>query len=150
MTVSFLPEWQFPTGDCVDERQDQQPVDAEAEHHHEEVPAELLELGANVFHLEELPSHQEADSNGSEVDDPSRDPHHHDAAALEELQQRFAVLSRHGDGDAQDDTEDDQAQLGGDLDENLKQNEPPEYLQCWRNSPARKTQSSRFPCPPAG
>ena len=119
MTVGLLPEWQFPTGDGVDERQDQQPVDAEAEHHHEEVPAQLLELGANIFHLEELAGHQEADSNGSEVDDPGRDLHHDDAAALEELQQRFAVLSTHGYGDAQDDTEDNQAQLGEGLDEKL-------------------------------
>ena len=60
-------------------------MDAEAEHHHEEVPAELLELRADVFHLEKLPGHQEADSDGGEVDDPGGDLHHHDTHTVEKL-----------------------------------------------------------------
>ena len=83
----------------------------EAEDHHEEVPAELLELPANIFHFEELAGHQETDSNGGEVDDPGRYLHHHDAEALKELQKGFAVLTRDSDSDPRYDTEYYQAEL---------------------------------------
>ena len=66
-------------------------MDSKPQHHGEEIPAKLLELGTRMFHLQQLASNQETDSNGGEVDDPGCDPHHHDAQALEEPEQRLAL-----------------------------------------------------------
>ena len=84
----------------------------EAQDHHEEVPAELLELPANIFHFEELAGHQETDSNGGEVDNPGGYFHHHDAEALKESQQRLAVFTRDSDTDTGNNAEHHQAELG--------------------------------------
>ena len=46
------------------------------------------------------------------MDDPGGDPHHDDADALKKLQQRFALLTGHGDGDPRHDAEDDETKLG--------------------------------------
>ena len=106
------PERKLPAGDGVDERQNHKPVDTKSQHHCEKIPAELLELGTRMFHLQQLASNQETDSNGGEVDDPGCDPHHHDAQALEEPQQGLTLPARNGDGDPRDDAEDDEPKLG--------------------------------------
>ena len=105
------PERKLPAGDGVDERQNHKPLDSKPQHHGEEVQAKLRELITWIFHLEDLISDQEADSDGGEVDDPGCDPHHHEAQALEEPQQRLALLTSNGDGDPRDDAEDDETEL---------------------------------------
>ena len=106
------PERKLPAGDGVDERQNHKSVDCESNHDGEEIQAKLRELITWIFHLKDLISNQETDSDGGEVDDPGCDPHHHDAQALEEPQQGLTLPARNGDGDSRDDAEDDEPKLG--------------------------------------
>ena len=105
------PERKFPADDGVDKRKHKPTVESETQHHHEDVPAELHELLLHIFHLEQLASNKEADSERCEVDDPACDPHHHDADTFKKLQQRLGVLPDDGDGDAHHDAEYDEAKL---------------------------------------
>ena len=82
----------------------------ETKNHYQEVDANLLKLFPDVL-LQNLSSDEEADSQRSEVDDPRRNLHHHDANTLKELQQRLAVLPGDGDSDPGDDGEDHQTKL---------------------------------------
>ena len=102
---------------------DRQPHDDD-----QEVPADLLELLCNVLHAQQLASYQEADSSRSQEDDPRRYLHHHEADALEEPEQRPAVLSSLCDDDACYDREDNQAKLNTTV--NSRQGNV-NTLQCW-------------------
>ena len=85
-------------------------MNPETKDYNQEVDADLLKLFPDVL-LQNLSSDEEADSQRSEVDDPRRDLHHHDAHTLEKLQQRLAILSGDGDSDPGDDGEDHQTEL---------------------------------------
>ena len=88
-------------------------MNAQSEQNNEEIPSELPELLRHVFHQHHLGGHQETDADGGEVDDPRGHLHHHDARALEEVEQRLTVLSAGGDGDPRHDAEHDQSQQVG-------------------------------------
>ena len=86
-------------------------MECETKDHYEDVPAQQSKLLPDIFHFEQLTSNKEADSEGSKVDDPGRDPHHHDADTLKELQERFSFLTSYGDGDTRHDAEHDKPKL---------------------------------------
>ena len=65
-----------------------------------------------MFHFKQLTSNEKADSDRSKVDDPCRDPHHHDAKTLEKIQDWLGVLTGDGDCDSCRDAEDNEAKLG--------------------------------------
>ena len=97
MAESHLPnefEWKRSGGDGVDERQDDEPVEGDAQGDGDEVPGQLGELGHDGLHVQDLPGDQERDADGGEVDHPVGDPHHHVGHRLEERQERLALLPR--------------------------------------------------------
>ena len=86
-------------------------MECETKDHYEDVPAQQSKLLPDIFHFEQLTSNKEANSEGSKVDDPGRDPHHHDADTLKELQEWLGVITDYGDGNPCNDAEDDKAKL---------------------------------------
>ena len=68
-----------------------------------EVPAELVDYGAQALHPKNLAAYQEEDSYRSEVDHPDRDGHHSIRHAGEEIKKRFPFLSQLSKCDAEND-----------------------------------------------
>ena len=85
-------------------------MQCETQYHDEDIPAQPRTLLFCIFY-KQLASNEEADSDRSQVDDPSRDPHHHFADTLKKLLERPGVLAGDGDGDSCHDAEHDEAKL---------------------------------------